>query len=140
MTTTVATQIVRGDTVTDIYGRTYEVTRVEHNVARGAGVYLHIEGQGYPEFFLNGATFTLKNVTTAPATELDSLTRQYITESRTRLNRLIASPVLDDGKWRYLSYRDLQGHMDRREYRTERGFLTAYIRVASQGCDILIAE
>jgi hypothetical protein len=142
MTTTVkATEIVRGDEVTDIYGRTYTVTRVEHNVARGAGVYLHLETQGYPEFFLNGAEFKLTTTPRpVPTAQLDSLTRQYIAESQARLNRLTATPTLDDGKWRYLAFRDLNGHMDRREYRTEKGFLTAYIRVARQGCDILIAE
>lgn len=141
MTTTTAAQIVRGDEVTDYMGHKFTVRRVEHNIADGRGVYLWPEDQGYPEFYLNDGAITLHNVPArAAGVVLDDLTRRYIAESQARLNRITANRNLDDGQWRYLSYRDLQGHMDRREYRTERGFLTAYIRVARQGCDILIAE
>lgn len=47
---------------------------------------------------------------------------------------------LDDGQWRYLKVRTADGRTVSREYRTQQGFLTAFIREALRGSDILIAE
>lgn len=47
----------------------------------------------------------------------------------------------DDGRWRYLKTQDDAGRVKvRREYRTQAGFLTAFIREVRRGHDILIAE
>lgn len=47
---------------------------------------------------------------------------------------------MDDGQWRYLKVRTAEGRTTAREYRTQQGFLTAFIREARRGGDILIAE
>ena len=47
---------------------------------------------------------------------------------------------MDDGQWRYLKVRTADGRTTAREYRTQQGFLTAFIREALRGADILIAE
>ena len=53
---------------------------------------------------------------------------------------LIKSSGYDDGQWRYLKFQDEAGRVTRREYRTQKGFLKAFIKAASEGKDILIAE
>lgn len=47
----------------------------------------------------------------------------------------------DDGQWRYLKTQDDAGRIKvRREYKTQAGFLTAFVREVRRGHDILIAE
>lgn len=46
----------------------------------------------------------------------------------------------DDGQWRYLKTQQDGRIKVRREYRTQAGFLTAFIREARAGHDIVIAE
>jgi hypothetical protein len=70
---------------------------------------------------------------------LGELTRQYINEARKDLAS-IKRTGYDDGKWRYMKWVTPEGRMYRREYRTQAGFLKAYIREASRGSEILIAE
>lgn len=70
---------------------------------------------------------------------LGPLTMQYIIEAQQDLAS-IKRTGYDDGKWRYLKVTTPEGRTTAREYRTQKGFLTAYIREASKGSDILIAE
>lgn len=70
---------------------------------------------------------------------LGPLTLQYIAEAQADLAS-IRRTGYDDGKWRYLKVITPEGRMTRREYRTQKGFLTAYVREASRGSEILIAE
>lgn len=47
----------------------------------------------------------------------------------------------DDGQWRYLKTQDDAGRIKvRREYKTQAGFLEAYVREVRRGHEILIAE
>lgn len=62
-----------------------------------------------------------------------------VRESERRVAALRAG-AMDDGQWRYLKVITPEGRMTRREYRTEAGFLKAYIREARKGSEILIAE
>lgn len=70
---------------------------------------------------------------------LGALTMQYVMEAERDLQS-IRRTGYDDGRWRYLKVVTPEGRMTRREYRTQKGFLTAYIREALRGSDILIAE
>jgi hypothetical protein len=64
-----------------------------------------------------------------------------VRDSERRIAWLEANPAADDGKWRYLKTQDDDGRIKvRREYKTEVGFLRAYVREARRGHDILIAE
>lgn len=76
----------------------------------------------------------------AEAIKLGPLTMQYIMESERRIRQITADKSRDDGKWRYLKVQTPEGRTTAREYRTELGFLKAYVREARRGSDILIAE
>lgn len=71
--------------------------------------------------------------------ELGPLTTRYIIEAENDL-AAIKRTGYDDGRWRYLKVTTPEGRTTAREYRTQKGFLTAYIREAKRGSDILIAE
>ncbi len=79
----------------------------------------------------------LRRTTAAPT--LTGLALQYVLEAESDL-KAIARTGYDDGRWRYMKWVSPEGRMSRREYRTQKGFLTAYIREAHRGSDILIAE
>lgn len=73
------------------------------------------------------------------APELGPLTLQHIIEAERDLASIKRSGH-DDGQWRYLKVVTPEGRTTAREYRTQKGFLTAYLREAKRGSDILIAE
>jgi hypothetical protein len=73
----------------------------------------------------------------APA--MGELTAKYVAEAEADLAS-IKRTGYDDGKWRYLKVITPEGRTTAREYRTQKGFLTAYVREARRGSDILIAE
>lgn len=60
---TQAQQLEAGQTYRDQFSRNetefHTVERVEHGVCNGRGVYVYVEGQGYPEFYLNEQPVTL---------------------------------------------------------------------------------
>lgn len=53
-----AEQITAGQTFTDNMGHTHTALRIE-NAPGGAGVYVYIVGQGYPEFYTWGTPVTV---------------------------------------------------------------------------------
>ena len=64
-----------------------------------------------------------------------------VIEAEGRVRYLKRNKTADDGQWRYLRTQDEAGRVAvRREYKTEAGFLAAFIREARAGHDILIAE
>lgn len=137
-------QILAGQTFTDDMGHTHTATAIVTGVAEGRGVYIYVEGQDYPEFYLNETLMFVHPAGTeqelpAKGPKIGPLTLAEV-ESAQRELRLIAATGHDDGKWRYLKVITQAGHHKAREYRTEKGFLTAYIREALAGSEILIAE
>jgi hypothetical protein len=138
-----ATQIAAGMKFTDDMGHSHTAVRTEAGVANGRGVYIFVEGQEYPEFYLNE---TLMFVEAAPAPKrpaapvMGPQTIQYVIESERRIAYLARYKDSDDMKWRYLKFQDDAGRVTRRTYKTELGFLKAYVRAARAGMDILIAE
>lgn len=75
----------------------------------------------------------------AAAPVMGELTAKYVREAEADLAS-IKRTGYDDGQWRYLKVITPEGRTTAREYRTQKGFLTAYIREARRGSDILIAE
>jgi hypothetical protein len=76
----------------------------------------------------------------AAAPALSPAMAQHVMEAERDLASIRRSGY-DDGRWRYLKTQDEAGRIKvRREYRTQAGFLTAFIREARRGHDILIAE
>jgi phage shock protein A len=66
---------------------------------------------------------------------------EQVHEAERRIAYLERNKDADDGQWRYLKTQDDAGRISvRREYKTELGFLKAYVREARRGRDILIAE
>ena len=61
-----ASQITAGQRFTDDTGHSFSATRVEAGQANGAGIYVYVVGQAYPEFYLNETPVTL-NSNPAPA-------------------------------------------------------------------------
>lgn len=59
MNKTTAAKLTAGQTYRDEYRQTHTVERVEAGQAGGRGVYVYVEGQGYPEFYLNESAVTL---------------------------------------------------------------------------------
>lgn len=72
--------------------------------------------------------------------KLDSTTAGYVMEAERRIRSIEADKSRDDGQWRYLKTQDDGRIVVRREYKTELGFLRAYVREARRGHDIIIAE
>jgi hypothetical protein len=54
-----ASQITAGQRFTDDTGHSFTATRVEAGQANGAGIYVYVEGQAYPEFYLNETPVTI---------------------------------------------------------------------------------
>ena len=135
------TNIKPGQSFTDNMGHTHKAVSVEQGVANGAGVYVNVEGQGYPEFYLVENLVTVAApATRAAAPALDPALAGYVAESERRIAYLAKWKDSDDRKTRYLKFQDSAGRVTRREYLTEAGFLKAYVRAARAGMDILIAE
>jgi hypothetical protein len=72
--------LTAGRKFTDNMGHTHTATRIE-NAPGGAGVYVYVTGQGYPEFYVYGTAVTgyvWENTTPAPAAKpFYVLTRKY---------------------------------------------------------------
>lgn len=63
-----AAKIQSGDVFTDDMGHKHTATRVE-DAPGGAGVYVYVTGQGYPEFYVYGTPVTLQARRLAPAVD-----------------------------------------------------------------------
>lgn len=97
-----------------------------------------IDAARYAEALANTRARNAREQAAAPAA--GSLTETFLAEADNRIAYLTRNKAADDGKWRYLMYRDQAGRVTRREYRTELGFNKAYARAARAGMDIQIAE
>ena len=76
-----------------------------------------------------------------PEPQLGEYMTAKVIEAESRVAYLKRNKTADDGQWRYLRTQDEAGRVAvRKEYKTEAGFLAAFIREARRGHDILIAE
>lgn len=58
---TFARNLIPGTTFTDHMNHTHAVHKVDLTAGgTGAGVYVHVEGQGYPEFYESGQVVTVQ--------------------------------------------------------------------------------
>lgn len=133
---TTADTLTAGETFTDETGHTFTVTRVDLTAGgTRAGVYIYVDGQGHPEFYLRNAPVALDARTAsnrAEALKAALWREQQVKEARAELARMKENGRRNEPADHRIEYANLDGTGRRVSHLTTRdGFLKAIIRLYS---------
>ena len=129
-----ANTLTAGETFTDETGHTFTVVSVDHTAGgTRQGVYVFVEGQGHPEFYLRNAPVTLDDDTKAARAETlkrDMWHEAQVRDARAELARMKEWGQRNEPADHRIEYANLDGTGRRVSRLTTRdGFLKAIIRL-----------